>query len=232
MKPLPGLFLWLLCLNVGAQCTRTFTTFEREIAQDKIWVEQVFKEAQCPLKWYPRATRILDRIWAVKAGKVDFISASTPLPERRSFALFSRPYAREKIVVVTDRELAARLSIRKMQDLAELSVGVIGPHFGYYGPDWERTKAALLQQQRFIPYKTVRHADGLIQRHQEHVLIETDDAAAPLIARTPRLVILPTVLFETDIVLMFSRKTVTEAEIEPINAAITRLLARGADPRR
>jgi len=204
---------------------------EREVSQDRIWVARVFAEAGCRLLVLPSAERILDRLWALKTGQIDFLSAGTPLPERSDYAWFSVPYGQEKIVLVVHQALAPTLKINSLSDLVDSQRTVIAPHFGYYGPDWDASKISLEQRGRLEIYKNWGKARGLLWRKPEHILLIVEDAALDVVAHPkPALVILPKALYQSDVVFMFSRATVTAVEVHLINAAITRLLARGIRP--
>ncbi|NQD35779.1 transporter substrate-binding domain-containing protein [Permianibacter sp. IMCC34836] len=220
--------LLLLALPVQADCSREFKTMEREVNQDRIWVARVFAEAGCPLQVLPRAERMLDRFWSLKTGQIDFVSAATPLPERSEFAWFSLPYGREKIVMVTHKELAGQIRAKSMADLLSEQRTIIGPHFGYYGENWPEIKKQLQAVDRFEAYNNWAKARGMLLRNPDGILMIVEDAARDVVAHErPPLVILPVTLSESELVFMFSRKTVTEPEVALINAAITRLLARG-----
>ena len=222
--------LGLMCLiaPVEAACQREFKTMTREVERDSAWVQQVFAEAGCRLVILPQAERILDRIWSMKIGEIDFISAATPLPDRLEFAYFSIPYAQERVVVVAHQAVAEVTHIERMADLISSKRPVIGPHFGYYGPDWDGVKAQLQQAERFRAYKSWPSARGMLLRKPESLLLVVDDAATGIVNGSPLpLMILPATLFQADIVFMFSRKTVSADDVELINAAIQRLLARG-----
>ena len=224
----------LLCLfswPALADCVREFKTLERGVNRDRIWVDRVFAEAGCRLNVLPAADRILDRWWSLKTGQTDLLSAATPLPERSEFAWFSVPYTQEKVVLVVHRAEALTLKIDNMADLMASQRTVIGPHFGYYGPEWEAAKPQLQQLGRFLSYKKWKDAREMLWQKPEQVLLTVEDSALEIVARPkPALVILPTVLYQADLVLMFSRKTVTVEEVELINAAIARLLVRGVSP--
>ena len=221
----------VLLWAVGAQavCTREFKTMSREVPQDTAWVQQVFAEAGCPLTVLPQAERILDRIWSMKIGEIDFISAATPLPDRLEFARFSIPYTRERVMVVAHRAVAEASTLERMEDLVRSNRPVIGPHFGYYGPDWPAIKTQLQQADRFRAYKSWPSARGMLLRKPESLLVVVEDAANDIVKDSPLpLMILPQPMFEADIVFMFSRKTVSAEEVELINAAIRRILVRQA----
>jgi polar amino acid transport system substrate-binding protein len=227
MRLFIGLLL-LVAMPLAAECRREFKTMEREVNEDRSWVAKVFAEAGCPLVVLPRAERIMDRLWFLKTGQIDFISAATPLPEREAFAWFSVPYAQEKIVMVVHQTLAEQITISHMTELTRLQRTIIGPHFGYYGPDWPETKKQLQAVNRFEAYNTWAKARGMLVRRPEHVLLIVEDAARDVVRHSkPALVVLPTPLYQAEIVFLFSRKTVSAADVALINAAISRLLARG-----
>lgn len=222
-----------MCISAGlaADCGRSYTTMTREVEHDSAWVEQVFAEAGCQLLVQPQAERILDRLWAVKTGEIDFISAATPLPERAEYAWFSLPYRQERVVVLAHAELAAHVQIDSMASLVRSGRPIIGPHFGYYGPDWERTKEQLLALDRFRAYKSWSSASGMLIRKPDHLLVIVDDAARDILAksRVP-MQQLPATLYQTDVVFLFSRKTVSAADVAHVDQAIQRLLQRGVQP--
>lgn len=228
-----GLPAMALAGEPTARCSREFRTMEREVDADRDWVLQVFAEAGCRLVVQPHAERMLDRLWSLKVGDIDFISAATPLPERSEYAWFSRPYAQERVVMVVHAALAPAIKVNAMTDLIDVPHAVIGPHFGYYGPDWPATKRALQQRHRFDAYQTWANARGKLLRRPNDILVIVDDAARDVIAESPLpLVILPSVLHQGDIVFLFSRKTVAADDVARIDAAIQRLLARGVRPGR
>lgn len=218
-------------ISAHANCTREFKTMEREVNADRVWVARVFAEAGCPLLVLPRAERMLDRFWSLKTGQIDFVSAATPLPERLEFAWFSVPYGKERIVMVTHQALAAQIHVKSMPDLLSLQRPVIGPHFGYYGEAWPETKKQLQAAGKFTAYNNWAKARGMLLRQPDSILVIVEDAARDVVAHErPPLVILPESLSESELVFMFGKKTVTEAEVAVINAAIERLLARGIKP--
>jgi polar amino acid transport system substrate-binding protein len=229
--------MWrVLCLLLWtgasfAQCSRELTMLERDVPSDTRWVDAIFHEAGCALKRLPNTERIIDRMWAIKTGRVDVLSAITPLPERAEYGWFSRPYDRERIVLLAHEAFAQRIRLNTLDDVALLKITVIGPQYGYYGPQWAAVREQLRQKNHLINYPNWRHGASVLLRNPNFLLLIPEDGGDEVIARSPHpLRKLSLIVYQTDVVLMFSRKTVSEADISVINSAIQRLQQRGFSP--
>ncbi len=225
--------LWLLLWTgvSAAQCSRELTMLERDVPRDTRWVDAIFHEAGCQLKRQPNAERIIDRMWAIKTGRVDALSAITPLPERAAYGFFSRPYDKERIVLLAHEAFAQRIQLNALSDVAQLGVTVIGPQYGFFGPQWATVREQLRKKDHLINYPNWRHGVSVLQRNPTFLLLIPEDSGDEAIAHSSRpLRKLPLIAYQTDVVLMFSRKTVNEADVAVINAAIQRLQQRGFSP--
>lgn len=223
------LLLFIIAFNtlVAADCSRELTLLGREVQRDQQWVEAIFKEANCSARQLPSAKRIIDRLWSIKTGQVDLLSAATPLAERLEFARFSIPYDREQVVLIGLSDFVAATPINGLDDVLTKNITLIGPISGYFGPDWERLKSAFKSRKQLLDYSNWLPGASLLIRHPRSLMLITADAAEEAIARSPKkLAVHPVVLYQTDVVLMFSRKTVAEADIATLNEAIKRLQAR------
>jgi len=217
--------------TVQAQCPRDYRSIDRGVVSEKVWLEQVFNEAGCRIVYVERPKHYTDWLWELKQGRIEVLSAITPLPERLEYGQFSIAYAQESVVVVASSSIAKTVHVKKIIDLLTLNLTVLGPSSGYYGQEWEPVKNELQRKGSLKTYGNWSEAGGLLQEKGNHVAILVDDAARHIVSRSrQKLEILPTALYQSDVVLMFSRKTVTAAEVEQFNAAIKRLLQRGVKP--
>ncbi len=170
----------------------------------------------------------------IEEGKLDFALGATPLEERTAWGWFSVPYRRERIALFVrrglDRGVWMDRPLATLERLLETG-GRVGTVRGYYlGPE----VAEILGRPQ--------HADQVVRVNDDGRLLDAllggavDAIVADRLAAAStawqtdslgRIEMVPGVLFETPLCLLFSKATTPEATVEAFNAAIERMQSSG-----
>lgn len=170
----------------------------------------------------------------VREGKLDFALAATSLQSRQDWAWFSLPYRKEVIAMFARSGEGVSLSGRNSIEILKgfLSegkrIGVVG---GYYnGPE----VAALLAKEEYASQFLSLDGEAALL---EALLTDAVDviladrlavaSAASQAGELPRIQILPGIIYETPLCVMFSKATTPLATVEAFNAAIEEMRASG-----
>ncbi|MFZ5722162.1 MAG: substrate-binding periplasmic protein [Pseudomonadota bacterium] len=154
----------------------------------------------------------------LEEGRIDILLAASDLPERRRYAWFSAPYRQEVMAVLAARPPQPAPS--SLTAVADSTVILLAPRFGWYGRDYARDRATLQdagQLQLFDDY-----AQGIAMLAAGRGgLILGDERALQYEARAQGLSLRR--LFVTNaspVHLMFSRRTFGAADVARFNAAL------------
>lgn len=168
----------------------------------------------------------------LEGGSVDVGLAASKNAERESFAWFSVPYRRESMVMFMRKSDPLQYSPHSLSDLADTDY-TVGLVLGiWYGEDLEDLfhrkpgfRPRVLQQ---LENKSL--LNGLVRGRVDIVVSDLfngvfaarqDDVLAKIKVR-------PEIINDNDIHYMFSRKTVSAAELGRINATITAFQKTGS----
>ncbi len=172
----------------------------------------------------------LENLRAVETGESDFAMAATREKSREAWAWFSRPYRKESIYVYTRAGESPRWetgsaieSLRALRDHG----GQLAVEDGYfYGPEVAALLAEPIDREWVLRKSSTAAAlDSLLAGDADAML--ADHLAGPSLAwdfrASGRITELAGPLFEADLCLIFSRKTVSPDVVAAYNAALDTL---------
>jgi polar amino acid transport system substrate-binding protein len=188
----------------------------------------IIKEAGCSLVEGP-VLPVVRRMQMFADGKFDLMLAASDIPERRSFARFSATYRMETVGLFSLEKSYEDLGdIDSFETLDARKVRLLVPTIGWYGPEYERRRGALEAAGRLSRFGT--NAQGLrMLAARRGQLIMGDTMAMNYQSKLLGIPVrqLGFVVMRSPVHLMFSRATITEADVGRINAAIARLEKNG-----
>ncbi len=170
----------------------------------------------------------------VKEGKFDFALAATPLEARKEWAWFSLPYRKEVIAMFMRSgdtgSLSGQNPIETLKRFLSEGkrIGVVG---GYYnGPEVAALLAKEEYTSQFVPVDgEARLLEALLTDAVDVILADrlAVASAARQADELARIQILPEIIYETPLCVMFSKASTPLATVEAFNAAIEEMRASG-----
>lgn len=205
-----------------------YDQYKQFVGLDAEMVRAIVKEAGCILVEMPRmpASR---NLLLFEQGKVDLLFASSITPERQKIARFSVSYRDETIGLFA---LAARFEhyagVGSFAEVLARPLALLAPRAGWYGADYARHAPALKRGGRLSLYGDVDQGVRMLAAGRAPFMLADagmiENAAARLGVKVRAL---PFWVVQAPVHLMFSRATVSEADVRRIDAAILRLQQRG-----
>lgn len=192
-------------------------------------VQAIMKEAGCTLQ-VETALPTLRRQMEFKLGRIDLTLGASDTPERRSFARFSLPYRNETVGLFTAPDNAARYrGVDGFDALLKQHVALLTPRGGWYGDNYAKAQTELDGRGQRSPFGSYEQGVKMFQAGRAS-LIMGDVAALRYEAKRlgVALTALPWVPFRAPAHLMLNAASTTNADLNRINAAITRLEHNGA----
>lgn len=159
-------------------------------------------------------------------GQVDLIFAASYTKERAQFAWFSKPYRSEMNQVIVHQQLLQTyphissksaffaLAARKL-------AGAYNPK-GYYGEEFEQLKKLPQVMQRSLAiFDAEQRLDLVLSQRVDYSLVDSRwIEQRQQQGDIPALTVLPFVLHQAEIHLMFSKKTISAACVEQLDLAL------------
>jgi polar amino acid transport system substrate-binding protein len=190
--------------------------------------QAILKEAGCKLDLQaelPTARRQRQ----FEQGQLDLMLSASMTPERRRYARFSTAYRHETVGV-----FARASAQRQFQHLSSLDAllrdkaSLLAPKVGWYGASYARAQPTLAATGRLSTF--INFAQGLRMLDAGRAdLILGDTLALRHEAKQQGVAIgaLPLVVLRAPVHLMLNKSSTTQADLDHINAAITRLEQQG-----
>ncbi|HEX5343664.1 MAG TPA: transporter substrate-binding domain-containing protein [Duganella sp.] len=190
--------------------------------------QAILKEAGCTLELQaelPTARRQRQ----FEQGQLDLLLAASMTPERRRYARFSIAYRHETV------GLFARASTqRQFQHLSSFEAllrdkaSLLAPKVGWYGAAYARAQPALAASGRLSTFTNFVQGLRMLDAGRADLILG-DTLALRHEARQQGLAIsaLPLVALRAPVHLMLNKSNTTQADLDHINAAITRLEQQG-----
>lgn len=237
--------MWLLLLLNGpaqaAPCSRPLRIAMMEwppyffpndkgeaVGADIELIRAVFKEAGCSLELGEAVPR--NRRYAMfKAGELDIIPGASDTAERREFAWFGRAYRMETVSLFTlPAKLALYRDVSGFQDVLARRIPLLSLNAGWFGADYEAYIGRLQEARLSSTFETFEKGLLMLARERGE-LIMADHATLLFEAGRLKMELAPLPYHPSNapVHLMFSKKTVSEDEVQRLNAAQERLEARG-----
>lgn len=190
--------------------------------------QAIMKEAGCTLQ-VEMALPSLRRQMEFRQGRLDLTLGASDTPERRSFARFSLPYRNETVGLYTSPANAARFrSLDNFDAILQQHVMLLTPRGGWYGDSYARAQHELDAAGTRSPFGSYEQGMRMFKAGRAEVIM--GDAAAlrhEAQRQGVRLAALPWVPFRAPAHLMLNAISTSQADLNRINAAITRLEQNG-----
>jgi polar amino acid transport system substrate-binding protein len=196
----------------------------RYVGIDAEMVRAIFKEAGCTvveLPLMPDGRNLL----LFEKGQVDLMAGASITPERQKHARFSAPYRDETVgIFALEKDFEQVADIRSLAELLALPVSLLGPRAGWYGPDYEQLKGS----RRLSLFGDVAQGIRMLAAGRARFMLGDAAGIEHAAARQGvKVRPLPFWVVQAPVHLMFSKATVSEADVRQIDAAIERLQKRG-----
>ncbi|HYD80520.1 MAG TPA: transporter substrate-binding domain-containing protein [Paucimonas sp.] len=191
-------------------------------------ISRIAAEAGCKLE-YIKGVPSKRQQYYLRQGSLDVQFAASDVAERHAYAWFSLPYRTEIIRLFARPGEAARYPIKDLAELATRKWTLIAPHSGWFGARYESLKPVLAAERRLSAHYSNWLALQMLEARRGDLLLGDYYAVIHtkrVSGETP-LDVLPVAVNEEPVHLMLSRKSLTPADVDAINAAIERLAKRG-----
>lgn len=191
-------------------------------------VRQMGEAAECDIRFHKgNWVALLDDL---QAGEVDILMAATPTSDRRDFAHFSEPYRDESFALFAGQDKADGYQGESLESL--LSDGRrVGITDGYYYGDGVQ---ALLSNPEYADQIVAAPVPEANYRHLEEgavdIVIGDPYVASAVLRRTglgEAIEQLRGHVHAGAVTFMFSRKSVSQGQVQAMNAALDRLESAG-----
>ncbi len=238
--------LLLACLSLStamthAACSRTirvgwndFPPFMQSgsdgepIGLDADLMRTIFKQAGCTLKFVPDVPNKRQTLY-LQVGALDMQFNASEVRERHAYAWYSLPYRREIIALFARKGEAQRFPIRNLNELVAHDWQVLVPYDGWYGQTLEDARPQLRRLNLAYTYISTREGVEMLYHKRAELLVGDyySSLYAAKQAGLPELETLPVPVNDNAVHLIFSKRTVTEADVAVIDAAIQKLDGEG-----
>ncbi|WP_035052802.1 substrate-binding periplasmic protein [Andreprevotia chitinilytica] len=188
----------------------------------------IFKEAGCSLVFEENIPR-LRRHYMHKEGQLDVLFAASVTEERKQFSWFTLPYRDEVTGLFARQDNAASLSkVASFADVSAARASVLAPNAGWYGDDYAKNLGNLQAAGLIQHFENFEQGVRMLQANRADLMM--GDVGAVVYASGKlklNLVQLTLVPNRDPVHLMLSKKSTTQADVDALNAAITKLEKRG-----
>lgn len=176
----------------------------------------------------------LENLRAVETGESDFAMAATREKSREAWAWFSRPYRKESIYVYVrsgeEKRWQAEAALGSLLALRNAG-GRLAVEAGYfYGPEVAALLAEPSERKWVIRKSNAADAVNAVLSGEADAVL-ADHLAGPSVAwdfrKNGRIVELAGPIFEADLCMMFSKKTVSQETLAAYNRALETIAASG-----
>jgi polar amino acid transport system substrate-binding protein len=190
--------------------------------------QAIFKEAGCKLLVQPELP-MARRLHLFEHGELDLMMSASDTPERRTYARFTIAYRHETVGLFTRSNLRKQYRhVTSLDVLARDNLSLLAPKIGWYGPVYARVQPALEAAGKLSTFITFRQGLRMLDAGRADLILGDSaalryEAIAHGIAISP----LPLVVVSAPVHLMLNKNNTRQADIDRINAAITRLEHQG-----
>lgn len=191
-------------------------------------IQAVFKEAKCRLEIIAEVPR-KRRLAMFMAGELDMIPGSNDTAERREYAWFSKPYRLETVSLFTlPSNYPKYRDLDSFGAMLRRQVPLLVLNAGWFGAEYAQHSQALRDAKLSSSFETFGQGLTMLAKGRGD-LIMADHATLLFEAAHQKMTIqaLPFQASSAPVAMMFSKKSVAEADVLLLNEAIDRLEARG-----
>jgi polar amino acid transport system substrate-binding protein len=191
-------------------------------------MQAIFKEADCSYKFAPLVAprRMVDM---VSIGKTDVLLAASATPERRKANHFGIPYRQESVAFFAlAKHFATYSDIQSFNALLAHSAPLLLPNAGWFGDEYARALPSLRASSRVVEFTYFDQGIRMLAAGRA-TFIMSDMAAITHAARMQGVAVepLPFTINNAPVHMMFSKLSVSQQDIDTLNAATQRLEQRG-----
>ena len=188
----------------------------------------IFKEAGCVLVELPSRPTVRNLL-LFESGEIDLMMGASLTPERQRFARFSVAYRDETVGLFSLAENAGRYrAMRSFDALLASPATLLAPKAGWYGAQYARHMQEMREAKRLSQFMDFAQGMRMLAAGRADFMMgdasAVENAAVHLGVRVQPL---PFWVLQAPVHLMFSRRTVTPADVARLDAAIGRLQKRG-----
>ncbi len=173
----------------------------------------------CQLTIVDYQTNHSRRIRLLENGQTDVMPEASWRIEREAFAWYSEPY-RDEVVILVALKTVTHQDIQHINDVAKLSKRILTLEGGWLGPDVERERSHWHSNKLIVDYKDPTVALRDLRLRRADVMLTTDLVYHQVLQTPSDLVVLPFEVHREAVYLIFSKRTVSEAEVANFNRAI------------
>lgn len=198
--------------------------------RDEFWIRAILEEAGCTLASVQGTISGNRRLELLASGELDLLGAASRRPEREKYAYFSLPYRTERALLFSRSGVVNTKPPTLERLLAERRVLIV-PSAGWYGPDFGSLRKQFAQAGLLVEYRSPEQALRQLRARRGDYILAQDafadyfsaDKEPPMAADAIEIYAAPTHL-------MLSKRSITPADLEALNAAILRLQKRRYTP--
>lgn len=193
-------------------------------------LQAIAAEAGCALRWDTTAKSGARILRGIEYGQIDVMVHASITPERQRYALFSDSY-RDEVIGLYALHTTPLPAFTGLQGAFDAGLQLIGPSSGWYGPDYQALRQRWADANRLTPYKNAVNATRLLfatPKRGDLVLVDGDIFFTTVgNERLAEVRAFADVQYVTPTYFMFSRKTVSDADVSRLNRAIKTLRQNG-----
>jgi polar amino acid transport system substrate-binding protein len=190
--------------------------------------QAIVKEAGCTLEVRPELpTARRQRLF--EQGKLDLMLSASHTAERRRYARFSIAYRHETVGVFSRGNAQRRYQhVSSFEVLIKDQLSLLAPKVGWYGAGYARAQPGLAVQGKLSTFTSFQQGLRMLDAGRADLILG-DSGALRHEAKAQGITIsaLPLVAMRAPVHLMLNKASTTQAELDRINAAITRLEHQG-----
>ncbi|WP_229258747.1 substrate-binding periplasmic protein [Duganella flavida] len=190
--------------------------------------QAILKEAGCKLKVQAELpTSRRQRLF--EQGQLDLILSASNTPERRRYARFSIAYRHETVGVFARSSVQRHYQhLSSLDALVQDNVALLAPKVGWYGKAYARAQPTLTAAGKLSTFNNFAQGLRMLDAGRADLILG-DTLALRHEARTQGIAIsaLPLVVLRAPVHFMLNKASTSQADLDHINAAITRLEQQG-----
>jgi polar amino acid transport system substrate-binding protein len=198
------------------------------VGLDADLMRTIFKRAGCTLEFVPDMPNKRQTLY-MQSGEIDMQFDASEVKERHAYAWYSLPYRREIIGLFVRKGEAQRFPIHRLNELASHDWQVLVPYHGFYGQALEDVLPQLREHRLSYPYVSTSQGVEMLYHKRADLLVGDyySSRYAAKEAGLPEMETLPVPVNDNAVHLIFSKRTVPQADVALIDAAIQKLEAEG-----
>lgn len=233
---LTGLVLFLLAQSaLAAGCQRAFRMGVSPVwikaEQDEMrWLQRVFEQANCQLQLSDSGEATYTRmLHDLLQGEKDVVLGASYTAERAKYLYFSPIYTVDQTILLGRINQFDRWRDKNLTQLIADSANVLLPKHGWYGDEFEQFRLRYEQHKQVFYYRHDKDALPDFFRSSADVVLTTTRVLNSLSDQNWRseLMVLTKPIYEDNLHIIFSKRSVLHDDVLHINKTINEMLAKG-----